>query len=165
MFSQLKKPTSPTATLDYVLGKSGDYIDGPRGLPLFKPPWSRITAIDLNTGEHRWMVPNGEGPRSHPALKSLNLPKLGIPRRAYLLVTKSLLFSIQEGSGFNTAKAKYPPKLCAYDKKTGRLLAEIAVPGHATGAPITYMSGGRQYIAVPTGGNIEPAKLYALRLP
>lgn len=164
MFSQLKKPDSPTATLDYMLGENADHIDGPQGLPLFKPPWGRITAIDLNSGEHRWMVPNGDGPRDHPALKGLNLPKLGVPRRAYLIVTKTLLLSIQEGSSFNTVPAQYPPVLRAFDKKTGNLLAEIPVPGHATGSPITYMAGGKQYIAIPTGGNFQPAKLYALSL-
>jgi quinoprotein glucose dehydrogenase len=165
MFSQLKKPDSPTATVDYMIGDRADQMDGPQGLPLFKPPWGRITAIDLNTGDHRWMVPNGDGPRNHPALKGLKLPRLGVPRRAYLVVTKTLLLSIQEGSSFNSAPSKYPPVLRAFDKKTGNLLAEIPIPGHATGAPITYMAGGRQYIAVPTGGNIQPAKLYALSLP
>jgi quinoprotein glucose dehydrogenase len=165
MFAQLKKPDSAGATLDYMLGKWADHIDGPQGLPLFKPPWGRITAIDLNSGEHRWMAVNGDGPRNHPALKGLNLPPLGVPRRAYLLVTKTLLLSIQEGSSFNTTPAKYPPVLRAFDKQTGKLLAEVPIPGHATGAPMTYMAGGRQYIVVPTGGNFQPAKMYALCLP
>ena len=70
---------------------------GPRGLPITKPPYGRITAIDLNTGEHLWMVPNGDGPRDHPALKDLNLPPLGHMGRAAPLVTKTLLF-VTEGS-------------------------------------------------------------------
>ena len=165
MYARLEKPKQAGATLDYMIGDFAEHIDGPHGLPLFKPPWGRITAIDLNTGQHKWMVPNGEGPRDHPALKGLDLPRLGIPQRAYLIVTKTLLLSIHEGSSFNAEPAKYPPVLRAYDKQTGVLLAQIPIPGHATGAPITYLVDGKQYIAVPTGGNTQPARLFALCLP
>jgi quinoprotein glucose dehydrogenase len=165
MWAQLKKPLSVFATVDYSLGEFGEYLEGPRELPLFKPPYGRITAIDLNTGEHRWMVPHGEGPKDHPALRHLNLPDLGINRRGFLIATRSLLLAVQEGSWFNTAPPKYPAKLRAFDKATGRLLAEIPLPAHATGAPITYRADGRQYIVVPVGGVHWPAELVALRLP
>jgi quinoprotein glucose dehydrogenase len=75
------------------------------------------------------------------------------------------LLAVQEGSWFNTTPPKYPPKLRAFDKATGRLLAEIPLPAHATGALITYLAGGRQYIVVPVGGVHWPAELIALRLP
>ncbi len=165
MWLKLIKPASQFATVDYMIGESGDHIDGPQGLPLFKPPWGRITAIDLNAGNNRWMAPHGAGPKDHPAIKHLNLPDQGIPRRGYCLVTKTLLITLQEGSWFNTEPPKYPALLRAFDKATGKLLAEVSVPSHATGAPITYMAEGKQYIAYPTGGGYEPASLIALCLP
>jgi hypothetical protein len=69
-----------------------EFVTGPRGLPLFKPPYGRITAINLNTGDHVWTKPNGDGPSDHPAIKHLNLPPLGQPGRASPLLTKTLLF-------------------------------------------------------------------------
>ncbi len=165
MWLALKKPDSPKATLDYMIGDSGHDVETPSGLPIFKPPFGRITAIDLNTGDHRWMVPHGEGPKDHPALKNLKLPDLGINKRGYLIITKTLLIAAQEGSWFQESKPRYPAKLRAFDKRTGRLLAEIPLPAHASGAPITYMTGGKQYIAIPTGGGIAPAELIALCLP
>jgi quinoprotein glucose dehydrogenase len=165
MWLNLKKPPSPTATLDFKIADSGDTVDGPQGLPLFKPPYGRITAINLNTGDDVWMTPLGDGPRDHPALKSLNLPKLGVNRRGYTVVTKTLLLAVQEGSSFSTQPPKEPAKLSAFDKATGKLLAEVDLPGHATGAPITYMAGGKQYVVIPIGGGIYPAELIALALP
>lgn len=166
MWLKLEKPApSPTANVNYKIGENGYKIEGPQGLPLFKGPYGRITAIDLNTGDHRWMTPLGEGPRNHPAIRHLNLPPLGRNRRGYLVVTKTLLLAIQEGSWFNEETPEEPPKLRAFDKRTGDLLAEIDVPGHATGAPITYMAGGKQYFVYPTGGATQPSKLVALRLP
>ena len=69
---------------------------GPDQLPITKPPYGRITAIDLTTGEHKWMIPHGTGPREHPRLVGLNLPDLGWPSRGFVLATKSLLFAVQE---------------------------------------------------------------------
>jgi quinoprotein glucose dehydrogenase len=129
------------------------------GLPLVKPPWSRITAIDLNTGEHAWMMPNGPTPEeiaNNPALEAVELPQTGGFSRAMLMVTKTLLFA---GEGWNGA-----PVMRALDKATGQTIAEIALPG-ATGAkPMTYMLDGRQYIVVSIG---QPgtAELVALALP
>ena len=69
-----------------------EWPTGPQGLPLFKPPYGRLVAIDLNKGEIKWTVANGDGPRDHPAIKDLNLPPLGNPGRVGPLVTKSLVF-------------------------------------------------------------------------
>ena len=90
------------------------------GLPIVKPPWGRITAIDLNTGDHVWMVPNGDTPetvKNHPLMKGVNLPKTGKPDRSGLFVTKTLLFA-GEGSGlFAVGPGGGGPMFRAYDKK------------------------------------------------
>src|SRR5204863_9122511 len=95
---------------------------GPQGLPLIKPPWGRITAIDLNTGDHVWMIANGEAPdyvKNHPLMKGIDLSKAGRPERALLMVTKSLLFS-GEGAGlFTAAPGAGGKKFRAINKKTG----------------------------------------------
>jgi quinoprotein glucose dehydrogenase len=152
------------------------YLFGPRKLFLTKPPYGRMTAIDLTTGEHRWMVPVGDGPRNHPALKDLQLPPLGWPFRTHTLLTKTLLFGGQEGRVTRVQESRrgfaleftletFEPKLRAFDKATGALVGEIALPANANGAPMTYMAGGRQYIVVAVGGANVPAELVALRLP
>ena len=146
------------------------------GLPLVKPPYSRVTAINLNTGNHAWKAPVGSGPRDHPLLKHLHLPPLGWTTRAFALVTRTLLFVGQEGPGtgkqipgtrvFGVANYhSQQPKLYVFDKTTGRALAEVATPGFATGALMTYMAGGKQYIVMPSGGASLPAELVALSLP
>ena len=142
-----------------------------QGVPLWKPPYGRITAIDLNTGEHRWMVPAGDLARSNPLLKQLGLHSLGRPGRGHMLLTKTLLIVGQDGGTHRegvAGAAKVPnfevsdPSLCAYDKATGKLVGEIALPRNITGAPMTYMLNGKQFIAVPTGGANLPAELIAL---
>ena len=92
----LVEPDPEESDFRYIRGNPRA-VTGPRGLPLIKPPWGRITAIDLDTGEHLWMVPNGEGIRDHEALAGLDLPRLGTPGRPTPLLTKTLLF-IGEGS-------------------------------------------------------------------
>ncbi|MFN7977780.1 MAG: PQQ-binding-like beta-propeller repeat protein [Vicinamibacterales bacterium] len=139
---------------------------GPRGLPITKPPYGRITAIDLNSGDHRWMVPNGDGPRDHPALKALNLPPLGQPGRAAPLVTKTLLF-VTEGSaaGLSVPPGGGGPRMRAFDKRTGAVVAVIPLPAGATGAPMTYLHEGRQYVAVAVADTHHAPELVALALP
>jgi len=148
--------------------RAGDrrLLQGPQGLPLMKPPYGRITAIDLNKGEHAWMVPNGDGPRNHPLLKDLNLPPLGQSVRAGPLATKTLLF-VTEGDQINT---RTPPngggrKFRALDKATGKTLWETELPAGATGTPMTYMHAGKQYIAFAIGGQRYAAELIAFALP
>ena len=149
---------------------------GPEGLPLTKPPYSRITAIDLNTGDHRWVAPTGRGPIDHPALQNRSFGRLGNGRRSFVLATETLLFAVQEGpapygahSGDPTEAPgganNDPPALAAFDLLSGDLIGEVPLPGYATGAPMTYMVDHRQYIAVPIGGGDRPMQLVALRLP
>ena len=145
------------------------FPDGPRGLPLTKPPYGRITAIDMNTGEHVWMVPNGNGPRNHPAIEHLNLPPLGQPGRAMTLLTKSLLFVSEgdpimvrtpPGAGEDAGKA-----FRAYNKDSGAVIWETIFPAGTNGSPITYMHDGKQYIVMPIGALTHPGEWVALALP
>ncbi|HXV59045.1 MAG TPA: pyrroloquinoline quinone-dependent dehydrogenase [Vicinamibacteria bacterium] len=157
------------SNMDYVRGPRLMLPEGggPRGLPLIKPPWGRITAIDLNSGEHVWMIPNGEAPdyvREHPALEGVELPRTGRPERAGLLVTKTLLFA-GEGGGLFGMYGGGGNKLRAHDKATGEILAEIELPANQTGVPMTYLHEGVQYIVVAVGASDHPAELVALRLP
>ncbi|MYK88150.1 MAG: PQQ-binding-like beta-propeller repeat protein [Acidobacteria bacterium] len=143
---------------------------GPQGLSMFKPPYGRLTAIDLNAGDIAWQVPNGEGPRDHPALRDLDLPWLGQGGRASVLVTKSLVFL---GEGGNTGVATLPQwwngpggkTFRAYDKATGEIVWEIELPGGTTGAPMTYMVDGRQYIIATVGWDDMGSELVAMALP
>ncbi len=139
-------------------------------LPLTKPPYSRVTAIDLNTGEHVWMTPHGDGPRDHPAIRHLNLPPLGeVTGAGAPLLTKSLLFVSQGHSRLPGGTSG--PKLSVFDKKTGAILGSIPLPDSPHGNPITYMHDGKQYIAIAVGGGRfmggggTPGKLIALSLP
>ena len=131
-----------------------------RGLPLLKPPYGRITAIDLNTGEHLWWIPNGDTPESiknHPELQGLDIPNTGQRAHATKLVTKTLLM-YGEGRGA-------PARFHAVDKKTGERLGTVALPASTNTAPMTYMHEGKQYVVVSVGGRTHPGAHVALSLP
>ncbi|MEY4763256.1 MAG: hypothetical protein RLZZ200_3113 [Pseudomonadota bacterium] len=150
----------------YGEGFPNGSLGGPEGLPLVKPPWGRITAIDLNSGLHRWMVPNADTPewaRDNPALAGLNIPRTGSFDQVGLLVTKTLLFS-GEGSGL-WRPGGGGNKLRAHDKLTGEVLHEYVLPANQSGVPMTYAVGGRQYIVLAVGAKGQPGELVALTLP
>ena len=130
----------------------------PQGLPLFKPPYSRMTAIDLNTGEIAWMQPNGDGNRlrNHPMLRDLDLPPLGGDGRGGPLVTKTLLISALSAGG-----SEGGPRLIARNKATGEIVGSVDLPSGAIGTPMTYILDGRQYIGLTIGG----PRLIAFALP
>ena len=139
---------------------------GPRGLPLMKPPYGRLTAIDLDRGEPAWTVPVGDGPRNHPLLAHLDLPQLGTQGRRAPLLTKTLLFL---GEGSPTAE-KIPyggggNRVFAFDKSTGKIVWTTELPAGTTGAPMTYMANGKQYIVVAVGDVRRPAEFVAFSLP
>jgi glucose dehydrogenase len=159
----LSPPPAGTIKDRYVGRLAG--LRGPQGLPLFKPPFGRLTAIDLVSGDRAWMVPVGEGPRHHPLLAPLQLGRLGWDRRSFPLATRTLLFVAQMGPGGGTQRAGEGPELEVFDKASGALIAKIDLPEHATGALMTYLAGGKQYIVVPVGGRGRPAELIALSLP
>ncbi len=166
----LVAPDAARSDWRYVI----DYVDtsGPQGLPLTKPPYRTITAIDLNRGEHRWRVPVGAGPKNHPAIAHLNLGDMGtvyfgMPAEGGLLVTRTLLigFVAVDDDGSRSAEGGL---LRAYDKATGELLAEVETDIWLHGPPMTYMHQGRQYIVVAGGGARNrrvPDELIALALP
>lgn len=134
-------------------------LSGPRGLPLFKPPYSQLVAFDMNVGEKLWQVPVGEGPKSHAALQGLELPDMGnYEKLGGPLLTKTLLFI---GQGFETNR------LGVYDKQTGAELWHLDLPARFHAAPITYMAGGKQYIALAVGGGVSGAaeRVIAFVLP
>ena len=164
-----------TATMDYAgPGPSGPTNEpgfvqglGPQlhGLPIVKPPYGRITAFNLNTGDQAWMVANGDGPREHPLLKDLHLPPLGVPNRPAPLVTRTLLF-LGEGSdaviGTPQVSWGWGKKFRAYDKATGQVVWETELPSGTTGAPMTYIHKGKQFVVVPIGAKDHPAEFVAL---
>ena len=137
----------------------------PDGVPLFKPPYSRITAIDMHRGEHRWMVPTGTGDRLRnlPALRGLALPALGgDTTQSGPLLTRTLLFY-----ALTTGGTAGGPRLVGYDKATGRERGFVDLPGAAIGTPMTYAIEGRQFIALTVLADVrtDPPRLVALALP
>jgi quinoprotein glucose dehydrogenase len=140
-----------------------DSVPGPFGLPLVKPPWGRISAIDLNTGRLLWTIANGDTPaeiRNHEKLRGVDLPRTGHEERAGLLVTKSLLFA-GEGSGLY-AMSGGGSLFRAHDKATGEILAEIDMGVNQSGVPMTYAIAGQQYIVVAAGAPNHAGELVAM---
>jgi glucose dehydrogenase len=151
------------------------FLAGPRGLPLLKPPFGSMVAIDMNSGEHRWRIPIGNS-EAMASIRNLGIrDRLGLQGRSWALVTKTVLIVVQMGyfgpPYFVPALGRpiadlnnRDPHLWVYDKASGEMLAEIALPANATGAPITYMAGGKQYIAFPVGGGPLVEELIAVSL-
>ncbi len=136
------------------------------GLPVVKPPYSRITAYDLDRGAIAWQVPVGDGPRTHPLIRDLGLGPLGSPGRPFVLLTKSLLFVSHRGGAAGPAGAGSgePPSLRAIDKKTGQIVATIALPRSPVQSPMTYLHQGKQFIVLAVGGGADASLVaFALR--
>ena len=164
----LTAPSADTSDWRYVIEYQP--LRGPHGLPLVKPPYRRITAINLNTAEHVWQIPFGRGPVDHPALKGLDLGPLGsvysdVVAEGGILVTKTLLITYLAKRDEFGDRAATGSLLRAYDKATGALLGEVDVAARLHGAPMTYMHDGRQYIAAAAGGRRDDAELIAFALP
>ena len=163
-------PGEPGGTNPDYIQVGPIYPPGPRGLPLVKPPWGRITAIDLDTGDHLWMTPLGAAPRAvreHPDLQGLGLDfsTMGQNGRAGALITRTLLFMGEGGGVRGGVASRYGaggPIFRAYDKGTGAVVAEITLPANPTGSPMSYMTGGKQHIVVAAATLETPAELIAL---
>jgi quinoprotein glucose dehydrogenase len=137
-----------------------------RGLPLPKPPYASISAIDLDKGEILWQIAHGETPdniRNHPALKGLTIPRTGRPGVFGVLVTKSLVIAGERGT-FTTPSGKVGAMLRAYDKATGKDAGAVYMPAGQTGTPMTYMLNGKQYIVLAIAGPGFPGELIAYKL-
>jgi quinoprotein glucose dehydrogenase len=140
------------------------------GLPLFKPPYSKVTALDMNRGERLWVSPIGNGPRNHPLLKDLKLPPLGdFGQGGSVLVTKTLLFITvaQLGGGRPLERWEDPEEarnvLYVFDKNSGALMHAMNLGSDSAAAPMTYQYAGRQYLIVAIGRG-RRSELIALRL-
>ena len=174
-------PSRTAPSVDRPTGRLADdavyKMTSIEGIPIFKPPYARVTAIDMRTGQHVWVAPLGEGPRNHPRLQGLSLPRLGdFLDGESAMVTKTLLFvsvwrrdritglplvPLWAPSGDPAALRKL---LYVFDKQSGALLREIEVDGYSAALPMTYSHGGQQYIVVGVGAN-EEAELVAFALP
>ncbi len=152
-------PEGEPSNMRYVSTGPGG-VRGPRGLPLLKPPYGSIVALDLNRGERLWRIPNGDTPaeiRDHPSLQDVDVPRTGKQAHANCLVTSSLLF-YGEGRGGG-------PWLHAVDKESGEEVGRVELPVTTNAALMTYMHEGRQYIVAPAAAPGHAAELIALALP
>lgn len=148
--------TTGTTIAQYAVGAGGGGPRGPSGLSLFKPPYSRITAIDLNTGEHLWMIPVGETPdriKNNPALAGIDIGNTGTGAHAPMTVTKNMLIYASQASDGT-------PTLFAVDKATGRQLGKVTVSGNSRYGMMTYVHKGEQYIVLQTGSTLTAVNLH-----
>ena len=138
-----------------------------RGLPLVKPPWGRITAIDLAAGDFLWQIAHGETPdhvRDHRALRGVDVPRTGRVGRVGTLVTKTLVIAGEPGT-FTLPSGEVGAMLRAYDKASGAEVGAVPMPAGVTGSPMTYLHEDRQYVVTAIGGSGFPGELIAYRLP
>jgi len=148
-------------------GEGGGGGPSVQGLPIIKPPYGRITALDMNKGTLVWQIAHGETPdniRNHPALKGLTIPRTGRQGRIGVLVTKNLLIA-GEGGFFTAPNGQLGAMLRAYDKGTGKELGAVYMPAPQTGSPMTYFHNGKQYIVVAISGASYSGELLAFKLP
>jgi glucose dehydrogenase len=148
--------TTGTTISQWVAGPGGGMgqVDG---LPLHKPPYSRLSAYDMNTGERIWWIPVGDAPErvaAHPALQGRDLSSFGSGASSIQMVAGDLLYATEGSQG--------PPVLNAFDKRTGEQVGEVALPSPGQYGMMTYMHDGRQHVVVQVG---QPGRLVALRLP
>jgi glucose dehydrogenase len=138
-----------------------------QGLPIVKPPYGVLSAINLDRGELSWQVAHGETPdniRNHAALKGVTIPRTGRQGRIGTLVTKTLLVA-GVGGFFTLPDGRRGAMLRAYDKATGQEVGSVYMPAPQTGSPMTYMVNGQQYLLVPISGGTYSGELLALRVP
>jgi quinoprotein glucose dehydrogenase len=138
-----------------------------RGLPLIKPPYGRITAIDLDKGDFVWQVAHGETPdnvKNNPALRGLNIPRTGQAGNIGTLVTKTLVIAGEPRVTMTSTGAR-GAMLRAYDKATGKEAGAVYMPAPQSGSPMTYMLNGKQYIVIAISGGNYSGELLAFKLP
>jgi quinoprotein glucose dehydrogenase len=139
----------------------------PQGLPVLKPPYGRITAINLDKAEFIWQIPHGETPdavRNHPALKGVDIPRTGQAGAVGALVTKTLVI-IGEPQATTLPSRPRGAMLRAYDKATGKEVGAVYMPAQQSGTPMTYRINGRQYIVIAVSGGNYSGEYIAFALP
>jgi quinoprotein glucose dehydrogenase len=159
-------PAAPRPGAAPIEGEGGDPLNV-RGMPLLKPPYGRITAINLDKGEFAWQIAHGETPdnvRNNPALKGLTIPRTGRAGLIGTLTTKTLIIAGEAGF-FTTPSGARGAMLRAYDKATGAEVGAVYMPAPQSGSPMTYMFNGKQYIVVAVSGGSYPGEYIAYRLP
>ena len=188
--SSLVKPRPGVSDMNYITGRAGQTAQAPtaprpmgsrgapgggesrvavtvHGLPLLKPPYGILTAINLDKGDIAWEIPHGETPdnvRNSPALKGVTIPRTGQSGNIGPLCTKSLVIIGDPGVATTPSGERGAP-LRAYDKATGKEVGAVFLPAPQSGSPMTYMLNGQQYIAVAISGGNYSGELVALRLP
>jgi quinoprotein glucose dehydrogenase len=163
---------TPGSDFAYIRGLASGGAGRPaplsvQGLPLYKPPYGSITAVDLGEGKNLWQIAHGESPdgvRNHPALKGLNIPRTGRPGIGVgLVVTKTLVISGESGT-ITMPDGRRGAYLRAYDKATGQDAGMVPMPAGGTGAPMTYMLNGKQYIVIAVSAPGFPGEYLAYKL-
>ena len=150
---EIDKPTGATFS-DFASLRS-DQVRGPDNLPLFKPPYSHITAIDMNTGDHLWQLPIGETPErvlDHPQLKDMDIPTTGTGRNAAMAVTKTMFM-------YTSAASDGTPMLYFVDKRSGQQVGGVEIPGAVNYGMSTYVHKGTQYILLQTASKLTAMSL------
>jgi len=170
----LVTPAAGASDMEFVQGLAPQPPGTPRansltvqGLPLFKPPYATISAINLDKGEIVWQVPHGETPdavRTHDALKDMTLPRTGQPGMIGTLVTKTLVIAGDPQVTTSATRAR-GAMLRAYDKTSGREVGAVVMPAQQSGSPMTYLVNGRQYLVVAVSGGAYSGEYIAYRLP
>jgi quinoprotein glucose dehydrogenase len=138
-----------------------------QGLPLIKPPYGRITALDMNKGTLVWQIAHGDTPdniKNHPALKGVTIPRTGRQGRIGVLITKTLAIAGEGGFG-TTPNGQRGAMLRAYDKMTGQDAGAVYMPAPQTGSPMTYLHNGKQYLVVAISGPGYSGELVAFKIP
>jgi quinoprotein glucose dehydrogenase len=182
LLGMIPPPNSKVSDMEYIQGAAGFSTPNSapasnnfgsnritvRGLPLVKPPYGRITAINLDKGELLWQIAHGETPdavRNNPALKGLVIPRTGQPGIIGVLTTKTLVIA-GEPAFTTTQTGARGAMLRAYNKATGNEVGSVYMPAPQSGSPMTYMMNGQQYIVVAISGRPNsPGELIAFRLP
>ena len=152
--TQYAEPTGVTYS-QYANGPGAGAPRHPAGIPLYKPPYSRITAIDMNTGEHAWMIPTGETPArvaNNPALQGIDIGNTGTGNLVPMVVTKNMLV-------YSDTATDGTPMLYAINKASGNIEAEIEVPARSRYGMSSWVHEGRQFIMLQTGSSLTAMAL------
>ncbi|MEE2905765.1 MAG: PQQ-binding-like beta-propeller repeat protein [Gemmatimonadota bacterium] len=150
-------PATTGTTLSQWVAGPGGGLPRVEGLRAWKPPYSRLNAYDMNTGERIWWIPIGDAPEdvvNHPALQGVNTSEFGSGQSSIQIVAGDLLLATEGSNG--------PPVLNAFHKLTGEFVGEVELPGNGQYGMMTYLHGGEQYVVVQVQ---RPGRLVALKLP